>query len=121
MSAAEIAAAAIYGGLAALVLLGLASALSKTVVRALAWIEARNERWDAEDAAVFGPREIWGPTDAEADAAWAEILDAVQLTPAQVHERYEAARLADRMDKIRADIACNRFRRELDDFDGGAA
>lgn len=121
MTADNLVAAVIYLGLATLVLIGLGSALSAALVGAIAWIEARERREDAADAEVFGPRRIYGPLDAEADRDWRDILAAIGVTEPEVRERYEAARLAERMDKIRADIACNQFRRELEDWPGGAA
>lgn len=125
MIARELLASLIYGGLAALIVVGLASALSAIIVRALARIDDRDRRHDAQAAADhgeptreqveagYGPLAMWGPTDAEADAQWADLLAPFDLTPAEVRERWEQ-----QWAETEAEI--DAFRAELDAF-GGAA
>jgi hypothetical protein len=135
MTAADLA-AAIYIGLAALLIVGTISGIRAF----LRWCDAEVERHvqtalrdqaadhgeppRADIEAGYGPLTLWGPTDAEADDKWADVLAPFDLTPEDMRAAHNAHRLNERMDRIRDSINENevdRFRREIEAWAGGAA
>lgn len=81
-------------------------------------------REDVEADWFFGPRAAYGTADAEAGAAFADLLAPFDLTPEDVQVRYNAQRLGERVDRIRDAINENevdRFRREIEEWAGGTA